>query len=73
MELRKKLLIVGGGNGNRFATAKLLVQEGCTVTIWDINQSELEKAKSELERLGKVFYSRVTDKTEFANGSTSFE
>lgn len=67
MELRgRNAIVTGGAMGIGFATAKLLVQEGCTATIWDINQSELEKAKSELERLGgKVFtYScDVTDKT----------
>lgn len=67
MELRGKTAIVtGGAMGIGFATAKLLVKEGCIVTIWDINQSELEKAKSELERFGGkviVYHCDVTDKT----------
>lgn len=66
MDLRGKTAIVtGGAMGIGFATAKLLVKEGCVVTIWDINQLELENSKKELELLGgKVFIHNcdVTDK-----------
>lgn len=66
MDLKGKTAIVtGGAMGIGLATSKLLVKEGCTVTIWDINQSEMEKAKKELVSLGgKVFiyFCDVTDK-----------
>ncbi len=66
MELKGKTAIVtGGAMGIGFATAKLLVKEGCILTIWDINQLELENSKKELDLLGgKVFIHNcdVTDK-----------
>jgi len=66
MELRGKTAIVtGGAMGIGLATSKLLVHEGCVLTIWDINQNELEKSKKELELLGGkvfVYHCDVTDK-----------
>ncbi|MEW6702744.1 MAG: SDR family NAD(P)-dependent oxidoreductase [Bacteroidota bacterium] len=66
MNLKGRTAIVtGGAMGIGFATAKLLVNEGCVVTLWDINHDELQKAKLELEQVGgKVFahYCDVTDK-----------
>lgn len=66
MELKgKAAIITGGAMGIGLATSKLLVDEGCTITIWDINLSELEKSKKELELAGgKVFAYQcdVTDK-----------
>lgn len=61
----KAAIVTGGAMGIGFATSKRLVQEGCTLTIWDINENELSKAKIELEKLGgKVFsyYCDVTNK-----------
>lgn len=66
MELKGKCAIVtGGAMGIGFATSKLLVKEGCVLTIWDINQNEMNNVKKELEHLGgKVFVYNcdVTDK-----------
>lgn len=66
MELKgKTAVITGGAMGIGFATAKRLINENCTVTIWDINEQALKQAKNELEKLGgKVFVHvcNVTDK-----------
>lgn len=66
MELKgKTAVITGGAMGIGLATAKRLINENCTVTIWDINEQALKQAKEELERSGgKVFthVCNVTDK-----------
>jgi all-trans-retinol dehydrogenase (NAD+) len=78
MELKgKNAVITGGAMGIGLATAKLLVSEGCNVTLWDINDDELQRAKTDLDLLdskdshdlkGKVFtyYCDVTDKKRVA-------
>jgi len=63
----KNAIITGGAMGIGLATAKLLVSEECNVALWDINQNELFKAKTDLDSLGgkgKVFtyLCDVTDK-----------
>ena len=66
MNLKGKTAIVtGGAMGIGLATSKRLVKEGCIVTIWDVNEVEMTKAKTELENLGgRVFTYKcdVTDK-----------
>ncbi len=62
----KTAIITGGAMGIGLATSRRLVQEGCLVTIWDLNEIELNKAKIDLENIGgKVFtyVADVTDKT----------
>ncbi|KAF0141235.1 MAG: short-chain dehydrogenase/reductase SDR [Stygiobacter sp.] len=70
MNLKGKTAIVtGGAMGIGLATSKRLVNEGCIVTIWDMNEVEMAKAKTELENLGgKIFTYQcdVTDKTRVA-------
>ncbi len=61
----KTAIVTGGAMGIGLATSKLLVKEGCIITIWDINKVEMQKAKKDLESLGgKVFTYQcdVTDK-----------
>jgi len=62
----KTAVITGGAMGIGFSTAKRLIKENCTVTIWDINEEALKNAKNELEKEngGKVFIHicNVTDK-----------
>ncbi len=61
----RNAVITGGAMGIGLATAAKLIKEGCTVAIWDINDSAMEKAKNELEKSGgKVFiyHCDVTDK-----------
>lgn len=60
----KTALVTGGAMGIGLATSKLLINEGCTVTIWDINQNELEKAKKELTGLGGRIFTYVCDVTD---------
>lgn len=65
MNLKGRTAIVtGGAMGIGFSTAKLLVHEGCVVTLWDINQDELQKAKSELEQLGGKAFAHFCDVTD---------
>ncbi len=52
----KKVIVTGGAMGIGLATCRRLVNEGCEVTIWDLNQKELDKAENELKgQGGKIF------------------
>ena len=65
MELKDKCAVVtGGAMGIGYATCRRLLQEGATVTIWDLNAKALKQAKEELSAFGKVFVHAcdVTDK-----------
>ncbi|NUN08461.1 MAG: SDR family NAD(P)-dependent oxidoreductase [Ignavibacteriaceae bacterium] len=59
----KRAVITGGAMGIGFATAKRLLAEGCTVTIWDINGNALAEAHEELKKSGRV-YAHVCDVTD---------
>lgn len=60
----KRAVITGGAMGIGLATSKRLLRAGCAITVWDINQSALNKAAEELKSFGKFFhhYCDVTDK-----------
>lgn len=65
MELKGKTAIVtGGAMGIGFATCKRLVNEGCVVTIWDINENELLNAKNDLEKIGGKIFAYQCDVTD---------
>jgi len=65
MDLKGKTAIVtGGAMGIGLATSKLLAKEGCTVTIWDINKTELEKANKELANLSGKVFTHICDVTD---------
>jgi all-trans-retinol dehydrogenase (NAD+) len=56
MELKNKCAVItGGAMGIGLATSKRLLNEGCKVTIWDINIQALAKARDELASLGTIF------------------
>jgi NAD(P)-dependent dehydrogenase (short-subunit alcohol dehydrogenase family) len=47
MELKSKCAVVtGGAMGIGLATTKRLLKEGCTVTVWDINEKMYNKANN---------------------------
>jgi all-trans-retinol dehydrogenase (NAD+) len=66
MELKSKCAVVtGGAMGIGLATTKRLLKEGCTVTVWDINEKALCSAEEELKSFsGKIFFHKcdVTNK-----------
>lgn len=65
MNLRGKCAVItGGAMGIGFATAKRLVKEGCTVTLWDINETALCAAKEELQKSGAAVYTHQCDVTD---------
>ena len=65
MELKgKRAIITGAAIGIGFATAKLLVQQNAAITIWDINEKELNRAKFELENLGGKVFIHICDVTD---------
>ena len=65
MELKgKRAIITGAAMGIGFETAKLLVQQNAAVTIWDINEKELNRAKFELENLGGKVIIHICDVTD---------
>lgn len=51
----KTVVITGGAMGIGLATTKRLLNEGCLVTIWDLNQKALNAALTELQPMGIVF------------------
>ena len=44
----KKAIVTGGAMGIGRATARCLLEEGCDVTIWDMNQEILASTAAEL-------------------------
>ncbi len=61
----QKAIVTGGAMGIGLATVKRLLQEGCLVTIWDLQEDALSGAREELKGFfGKVFFHRcdVTDR-----------
>jgi 3-oxoacyl-[acyl-carrier protein] reductase len=47
-------VVTGGAQGIGFAVAKRLVASGATVTLWDLDAGELEKAKASLGAAAKT-------------------
>lgn len=67
MELRgKTAVITGGAMGIGYATAARLLKEGCPVTIWDINEDALKKAKEELSQIDSGIFTHVCNVTDKA-------
>lgn len=60
----KTAVVTGGAMGIGLATARRLVAEGCTVTLWDLNRKALKEARTELASHGTVYAHEcdVTDK-----------
>jgi NAD(P)-dependent dehydrogenase (short-subunit alcohol dehydrogenase family) len=67
MDLDEKCAVVtGAAMGIGYATVKRLLAEGCTVTIWDLNETALQKALKSLQAApGRLFghLCDVTDKS----------
>ena len=57
----KKVIITGGAMGIGLATCKRLVKEGCDITIWDMNETALRQAKSELDNNDSKIYVHTCD------------
>ena len=67
MDLKSRCAVVtGGAMGIGLATAKRLVSEGCTVTLWDLNEKALAEAKEALEKTGGKVFAHVCDVTDKA-------
>ena len=49
----KKAIVTGGAMGYGFAVCKRLIEEGCDVTIWELNEAALGEAQERLESIGK--------------------
>lgn len=57
----KRILIVGGGQGNGEATAKVLATFGANVAILDLELDRAEKVKGDLEAMGVSSYAISCD------------
>jgi len=62
----RKAIVTGGAMGIGLATARFLLEEGCDVTIWDMNQSALDQAVAGLKALNRgsvyAYQCDVTDR-----------
>jgi len=57
-------VITGGAMGIGLATAKRLIGEGSTVTLWDINPEALKQTENLLKTAGGKIYAHVLDITD---------
>ncbi len=60
-------VVTGGAMGIGLATARRLLKENCSVTIWDIHDEYLRTAEKELQLIGAPVYCRhcdITDETQ---------
>ena len=61
----RKAIVTGGAMGIGLATARHLLEEGCDVTIWDMNQEALKTAGDELKALNRgAVYAHPCDVTD---------
>jgi all-trans-retinol dehydrogenase (NAD+) len=60
----KSAVVTGGAMGIGLATTKRLLKEGCTVTIWDLNQQALDDAVGELKKAGYNVFAHQCDVTD---------
>ncbi len=61
----KKAIVTGGAMGIGRATARCLLEEGCDVTIWDMNQEMLAATAAELSSLNRgAVYAHQCDVTD---------
>ena len=51
----KRAIVTGAARGIGFAIAERLLQSGATVTLWDIEFPNLEKAQADLKSAGNAF------------------
>lgn len=51
----KRAIVTGAARGIGFAIAERLLQSGATVTLWDIELPNLERAQADLKSAGNVF------------------
>ncbi len=60
----KTAIVTGGAMGIGLATVKRLLNEGCTVTVWDLNEKAIVSAKTEFSKNDKIFFHKcnVADK-----------
>ncbi len=61
----KNAVVTGGAMGIGLATVTKLLEKGCNVTVWDLNEVAINIAKNELAKYkGKIFFHQcdVTDK-----------
>jgi all-trans-retinol dehydrogenase (NAD+) len=65
MDLKNKTAVItGGAMGIGLATAKRLLQEGCSVIIWDKNEQAIEEALKELKHINPNVSGYVCDVTD---------
>lgn len=60
----KCAIITGGAMGIGLATAKRLLQEGCKVTIWDLNEKALKEASESFSRYSGSCFTHVCNVTD---------
>ncbi len=62
----KTALVTGGAMGIGLATVKRLLKEGISVTIWDLNEDALNKAKNDLSNYAQMIFTHVCDVTNYS-------
>jgi len=69
----KTALVTGGAMGIGLATVKRLLKNGVKVTIWDLNQQQLEKVKEDLSIYSESLFVHVCDVTDYKRVDELFE
>ena len=54
-------VVTGGAMGIGFETTRRLLQAGCRVTIWDINEERLRESQNKLCTIGPALYCHTCD------------
>lgn len=59
-----KAVVTGGAMGIGLATVKRLLEQGCTVTIWDLQEKAIKEAKDELKNCSDRLFFHQCDVTD---------
>ena len=69
----KRVIVTGGGSGIGRATVQRLVEEGCLVGIFDIDEAGAQATAAACGDKARAFATDITDRTAVERSATAFE
>jgi 2-hydroxycyclohexanecarboxyl-CoA dehydrogenase len=69
----KRVIVTGGGSGIGRATVQRLVEEGCLVGIFDIDEAGAQATAAACGDNARAFATDITDRTAVERSATAFE